>query len=812
MTTTEPTPADAAGPPCDGSPSSPPPTPPTGAAPPPADPGTGVVGDLDGSYRSGRATPPPPGTGVVGLARRAWRGRPDDPAWVRPALVGLLATTAVLYLWGLSASGWANAYYSAAAQAGSESWSAFFFGASDAAGSITVDKPPLSLWPSALSVRLFGLSSWSVLVPHALMGVASVGVLYAAVRRTSTASAGLLAGAVLALTPVATLMFRYNNPEALLVLLMTLAAYAALRAIEDGRTRWFVLTGVLIGLGFLTKHLQVLLVVPGFALAHLVAGSASIWRRLRDLVVAGVAMVAGAGWWVAVVELWPEDARPYIGGSQGNSVMELVLGYNGFGRLTGVEIGSVGGGGGPGGGAGPTGGGPQWGDVGITRLLDGVIGGQIAWLLPAALAALVGGLWVTRRAPRTDRRRAGLLVWGGWLAVTAVTFSFMEGIFHEYYTVALAPAIAALVGIGGALVWQRRSQPAAAGLMAVVVAATGWWSATLLGRAPDWQPWLTDAVVAATIVLAVLLLAVALVPGDRWRSSRAGALGGLAAAAIIVGLLGPTAWSLQTVTSAHGGGIVTAGPTVADGANRPGRGPLGAGPAAGGVGPGVDGTAAGGGPGGAAGPGGAPLPGADGSALGGPPDGGPAVGVGPAIDGAPLPPGVASGDRAFGGAQVPDGGAVGGGAQVPDGGAGRTAPGGLPPGGSTGGGAPGRPGGGLLDGTEVSDELRDLLTADADRFTWVAATTGSQLASSYQLATEEPVMPIGGFNGSDPSPTLEEFQAHVADGEIHWYLTSGVTGMRSMGGSQEASRIAEWVTAEFEPTTVGGVTLYDLTR
>ena len=171
--------------------------------------------------------PPPPGASQFAPpARRAnrvasvVRGRTTDPAWVRPSVLALLVATAVLYLWGLGASGWANSFYSAAAQAGSASWKAMFFGSSDAANSITVDKPPAALWIMALSVRIFGLSSWSLLVPQALEGVAAVGLLYLAVRRTSGPAAGLIAGAVLATTPVAALMFRFNNPDALLVLLM----------------------------------------------------------------------------------------------------------------------------------------------------------------------------------------------------------------------------------------------------------------------------------------------------------------------------------------------------------------------------------------------------------------------------------------------------------------------------------------------------------------------------------------------------------------------------------------------------------------
>ncbi|MEJ3744276.1 glycosyltransferase family 39 protein, partial [Actinomycetes bacterium KLBMP 9797] len=210
--------------------------------------------------------PPAPPPRRPSAAARMLRGRPEDPQWVRPALLVLLLGTALLYLWGLGASGWANSYYSAAVQAGSASWKAFFFGSSDAANAITVDKTPASLWVMALSVRIFGLSSWSILVPQALMGVAAVGLLYATVRRWSGAAAGLLAGTVLALTPVAVLMFRFNNPDALLVLLLVAGAYATVRAIETASTKWLVLVGVFVGFGFLTKMLQALLVVPAFAL------------------------------------------------------------------------------------------------------------------------------------------------------------------------------------------------------------------------------------------------------------------------------------------------------------------------------------------------------------------------------------------------------------------------------------------------------------------------------------------------------------------------------------------------------------------
>ena len=289
------------------------------------------------------------------------------------------------------------------------------------------------------------------------MGVGSVGLLYATVRRTTgNAWAGLAAGAILALTPVAVLMFRFNNPDALLTLLLIAAVYATLRAIEspERAVRWLVLGGTLVGFAFLTKMMQAFLVLPPLAIVYLLAARPTLGVRLRHLLIAFGSMIAAAGWWIAIVELWPASSRPYIGGSQNNSILELTLGYNGFGRLNGNETGSVGGG--------TAGGGGNWGETGLLRMFSSEIGGQIAWLLPASIALLGLGLWFRRSAGRTDRLLSGLVVWGAWLVVTVLTFSFMAGIFHAYYTVALAPAIAALVAIGGTVLWQNRHSMAAA--------------------------------------------------------------------------------------------------------------------------------------------------------------------------------------------------------------------------------------------------------------------------------------------------------------------------------------------------------------
>ncbi|MGW1030461.1 ArnT family glycosyltransferase [Streptomyces sp. NPDC002577] len=706
--------------------------------------------------------------------RRVWRGRPEDPSWARPAFLALLLVTGVLYLWNLSASGYANSFYSAAVQAGSQSWKAFFFGSLDAGNAITVDKPPASLWPMALSVRIFGLSSWAILVPEVLMGVATVGVLYAAVRRRFSAAAGLIAGAVLALTPVAALMFRFNNPDALLALLMTVTVYCVLRGLEDGRTKWLVWAGAAVGFAFLTKTLQAFLILPALAALYAVCAPVKLKKRIGQLLLSGLAMVVAGGWWVAIVELWPASSRPYIGGSQNNSFLELTFGYNGLGRINGEETGSVGGGGGGGG----TG---QWGETGIDRMFNSEIGGQISWLLPAALILLVAGIALTWRAKRTDATRNAFLAWGGSLLMTGLIFSFMAGIFHQYYTVALAPYIAALIGMGATVLWEERARKWASFALAGAVAATAIWSYVLLNRTSDYLPWLKWFVLIGGLVAAGGLLVAA-------RLGRQLALAAVGLG-LVTSLAGPTAYTLSTLQTGHTGSIVTAGPAGAS--------------MMGGMGGGR-----GGGPGGMGG-GGMQPPGQQNGQTGQNGQQG------------------QQGQQGGGTGQFPGGGQQGGGMGQPptgqqggqNGQTGQTGQtqgqgqqqGGMPGGGTMGEGGMGGGGmGGLLNGADVSSKAKALLEKNAGDYTWVAAAIGSQNAASYQLATGDPVMAIGGFNGSDPSPTLAQFKQYVEDGKIHYFIAGGMGG--GGGNSGTASQISSWVESNFKTVTVGSATFYDLTQ
>ena len=514
--------------------------------------------------------------------RRILVGSAEQPIWIRPALATLLLATAVLYLWALGDSGDANSFYAAAVQAGSESWKAWFFGSLDASNFITVDKPPASLWVMGLSARIFGYSSWSLLAPQALMGVASVALVYGAVRRSlvtlpvrTAAVGGLLAGATLALTPAAALMFRFDNPDALLVLLMTLAAYAVVRALPQASWRWLALAGVALGFAFLTKMLQGLLVLPAFGVVYLVAANTGVWRRFAHLVVAAGALVVAAGWWVLAVALWPADARPYIGGSTDNTVLDLVFGYNGLGRI-------FGGSGNGGGGGNGTSGSSFGGATGLQRLFSSEMGLEISWLLPAALLLLVAGLVLRGRAPRSDGPRAALLLWGGWLVVTGLVFSFMSGTIHPYYTVALAPAIGAVVGIGGALAWSRRETWRGRATLAAAIGAAGIWGFALLSENSTWLPWLRWTLLGGALLSAAAILLSGALGAHACRKAIALAV----LTGTLFGLGGTAAYAVGTASVPHSGSIPSVGAvSTSTGGGSTGGGPGGA-PSGAGGGPG----------------------------------------------------------------------------------------------------------------------------------------------------------------------------------------------------------------------------------
>jgi 4-amino-4-deoxy-L-arabinose transferase-like glycosyltransferase len=545
-----------------------------------------------------------PSISLPRLARVRERARARAIPRPRPELIGLLALAGVLNLWALGQNGFANTYYSGAVRAMSSSWHAFLFGSFDASGAMTVDKPPLALWVQALSVKVFGFSSWAILVPQALMGVATVWLVYDLVQRRFGRAGGFAAGLALALTPMAVAISRHNNPDALLVLCSVAALWFLVRALEDGRMRWLVLCGVAVGLGFEAKMAVALMVVPGIAAAYLWVAPKGRLAAVKALAAGGAAMIAVGGAWPVLMWLTPASDRPWISGTSDNSIWSLIFGYNGLGRLFGQDGGPGGGAGGPGGGGPGGNGGPFGGSTGPLRLLNESMGAQAGWLLGGALV-IGAGLVVMTRLRRTDARTGWLIAVGGAFAVTVVAFSRAEGIFHPYYVSFLAPFTAALVGAGvGEIVRGGR----AARILGPAAIAGAMVTEVYVLRNDTDLGWLVPVVLAVGGFAAI-----ALAGGVGPRLTKAT----LVAVAVVL-LAAPAAWSFQTLGHATNGTFPAGGPVSAGfgGPGGPGGGgramrggpPAGAGPAVGRAFPGAP-------PSGAA-PAGGAFPGAPSAAAG----------------------------------------------------------------------------------------------------------------------------------------------------------------------------------------------------
>ncbi|MEU4251468.1 glycosyltransferase family 39 protein [Amycolatopsis sp. NPDC026612] len=452
---------------------------------------------------------------------------PKTRSWALP-LVCLGA--ALLYAWKIGDGQVGNTYYSAAVKSMTSGFTNFLFGSFDPYGVVTVDKPPLALWPQAVSVLVFGYHGWALLLPQVLEGVAAVFLLHRTVRIRAGENVALLAAVILALTPVTVIINRDNNPDTLLVLFLVAAAYALTRALEDGR-KWLFWCAFFVGCGFLTKMLQAWIIVPALVVAYLAGTTGPLGRRLLDVLGAGVVLIVSSFWWVALYDWWP-GTKPYLGGSKDGSAWDLVFGYNGFGRLSGQ---------GEGGGMAIVRNGQLTmssfgGDPGPGRMFNDLVGGQISWLLPPALIILAVV------AIRRPGNHAGWLLWGGWLLVTTAVFSFASGIWHPYYTTAMAPAIAAVSAAGLALLWRDHRRT----VLPAVVAVGAAWAFVLTSRDTSFHGW-TRWVVLGTAAVAVTWLVVA----PRRRALVAG---------LVPLLLTPAVWSFAAAQSTSAGTLPAAGP------------------------------------------------------------------------------------------------------------------------------------------------------------------------------------------------------------------------------------------------------------
>lgn len=704
-----------------------------------------------------RPVPADTSTGRVRAALRTLvRGGEADPSWSRPALWLVALLAGVLTLWGLTRNGYANTYYAEAAQAATRSWRALLTNALDVSGSDSLDKGPLSNVLMGLSGRVFGFSSFSMLLPEALCGVGAVLVLHDTVRRTLGHRAALLAALALALTPIFVAMSRFNNPDAVLVLMEVCAAWALVRALQSGHTRHLLLCGLFVGLAFNAKMLAAYLVVPGIALTFLLAGQGSVRRRIAQLAAGGASMLAVSFVWYGTMMLIPAGSRPWVGDTTDDSWFSLIFGANGLNRVSGG-----------GAAAGPTGAGSFGGAAGPLRLFNSIVGGQIAWLMPLALLGLGLGLWARRRAPRTDLARSAYLLWGGWALVTWVVFSFSQGIFHPYYTTALAPAVAVLAAGGALELWDRsRGRLGWSLALGLAICASAALAVVLLDRASGFVPWLAPTVIVlaavstAAVLLARLSAAGAADLRDGGRHSRL-AIRVAALAGVLAVLAGPAAYSFATVGKTLSGGNPLAGPASAE---------------AGGFG--------GGAPGGFAG--------ASAGARNLPPGGARQGFRAAAGTGAPGAPPALFGTRRAGAPPT----ALR---------AGRGAPGGL-----AGAGAP---------GGSVNSATLEYLEAHQGSAKYLVAAVGSGTAAGIALQSGRNVVDMGGFMGTDPSPSLAQLKHLVATGQLHYVLLSqGSLGSGSAGaGAGDAATQARDAWIESHGTVVhigsrgaGGATLYFL--
>ncbi|MET9758161.1 glycosyltransferase family 39 protein [Streptomyces sp. NPDC006372] len=652
------------------------------------------------------------------------------PRWSLPALLAILALAAVLYSWNLSGSG-LNSFYSAAVLSGTQSWKAWFFGSLDAGNFLTVDKPPLALMVMGLSCRMFGYGTWQMMAPMVGAALATIWVLHASVKRVFGHAAAAVAALVLALTPITVAINRDNNPDTLLVFLMVSGAALGLRAVRSGRLLPLLGSAACFGLAFNTKMLQGYIALPAVFVVYLYAAKPASVKRVVNLVAAGVMLAVSSFWWAAAVSLVPASSRPYIGGSTDGTAWNLIMGYNGLGRIFGGE-GNGGGGGGGGGGFSGT--------AGLGRMFNDILGGQISWLIPFAGVALVGGLVRCGRAPRTDLTRAALLLWGGWTVLHYLTFALAEGTMHPYYTTALAPGVAALCGGGGVLLLRAfRADPRWVWVLPLGLGVTAVWAAVLLRRASGWNTWLWPSV--------LVVMALALVGLFVFRSGVSGLrlrlLAVSVAAAVVAAVAGPAAYAWSVPSGSGGGGGMggtnpTAGPSTGSGFGGPGGG-------------GRDG-------------GGFPGAGSDGPGAGGMPGGGTQQG------------GNAQAGRGFPGGGTPSGGQSG---QVP---------GGKSPNGTGDGtGGPGGMGG-------ASSELVAYLKKHQDGAEWLLAVSSSQSAAQLILSSGEPVISMWGWSGSDKAMTLAKLEELVKNGELHYIqLGGGGMGGGPGGGSTVSSEVTAWV-------------------
>jgi len=535
--------------------------------------------------------------------------------WQRLALGGILLVSIFMNFFQLGKNGFGS-FYPPAVRSMMDNWHNFFFSSYDPGGFVTIDKPPVGFWLQVLSAKIFGFTPFSVLLPQALAGVLSVLLLYHLVQRHFGKVAGLLAALGLALSPISIVTNRNVTIDSTLALVLLLGAWAVLRAAETGRLRWLLLAAVLVGLGFNIKMLEAYLVVPAFGLLYLLAAPKRIWVRIVHLVLATMVLLVISLSWAVAVDLTPASQRPYIGSTQDNSELSLAFGYNGIDRLLGRSRGGPrpngststtrsgnagtnavpptngnGGAGatnrggtnnsgsgntaGQGSGAAnqqqaPRGGGGGLFDIGNPgplRLFTAPLAGQIVWILPLALLGLVALAWQRRPRFQTDLQQKSMILWGTWLLTTAIFFS-VAGFFHQYYMTEMAPAIAALFGIGLVVMWQDyRHGGWKSWLLPLALAVTIAEQIYVLTAYPTWGRVLIPILAVLGLVAVLALVGAKIAPRLNVNASKIRPR--LLLSALSIGVLAlmitPVVWAAIPILQSTQGDQLTAGPVQTEG-------------------------------------------------------------------------------------------------------------------------------------------------------------------------------------------------------------------------------------------------------
>lgn len=597
----------------------------------------------------------------------------------------LYGIAALVYFWNLTINGWGNPYYASAAQVGASDLQGLFYGSADAGNGLSVDKPPAHLWIIALSIKLFGLSSFSVLAPQALMGIGTVSAVYRTMLYWSSRRQSFITGLLVILIPVTSMIFRFNNPDALLLFLWSLAVLFAVKAVDKSQVRYLYATAFILGIAFLCKQFQGWILMPALGIAFLAFGGGPLRARLHKLLGATVIALIPPSVWTAIVEITPPSQRPWVGGTSTNSFLDLTFGYNGLGRLTGkTDLGAVN----PKDFSGVVG-----YDASPIRLFTINYAPEVAWLLPVAFAgcALLVIRLYRRRSSRLESYATALTV--VWFLTTFAVLSFMTGDIHPYYTSMLALPMATMAAAAFEEFWVNRHKKAYVRWAAILTLFCAVLTAGILTWFQDWQPWAAFGIKVGAVASTVGMLLFQVAKRPR----------AVSASLLLAGttmLIIPSLFIVDSISTPQQGSFPISGPVpTAESWHK--------------------------------------------------------------RDADQLRQGEKSKYA-------------------------------------------------LSRGEPVVTEIAALIEATPPNSRWAAATTGSENAALYQLATRRPILSIGGFSALDAYPSLDTFKDYIRTGAVHYYIHQ--PGILSWSAAPNTLSVVSWIQDHYAYRQFAGVRLYDLTE